>query len=327
LRWGLKGLWADIKLAIFTVIAPEVIITVATADLLVARRLCLDINTEFKDDNVPWTLSHSHFADMGGFIIRATSKTESNSISVSKPSHSNPYHLSALDILNLRRHGYINRLPSINEEDIRDRSKADPVLKAIAIVQILYSILQVTIRAFRGLAISLLELTVLAFAVCAVIIYALCWKKPKSVQSAITLLQYQDTIPPEVLGILDQELDDQSIVREYLFPSRFPSLRRERSRFPGAPFCNTGSKWDTIGPNWVVSVSAVAASTLFGAVHVAGWNFLFPSETEQIAWRVTSLYTAGFGAVTAVAHLVAYHLAYGVETASGLLEWWICGTS
>jgi hypothetical protein len=322
IRWGLKGLWATIKLACFTVVAPEIIITVATTDLLIARKRCLDISTEFEDDNVPWTLSHSHFADMGGFVIRVVAdETEGEATSISKPSHHNPYHLSGLDVLNLRRQGHISRLPSITEEDIHDRSKADPVLKCIAVIQILFSTLQIIVRACHSLVISLFELAVLAFAVCAVIIYALYWSKPKSVQSTITLLEYQRKIPPEVLGVLPKTNHNGSLVREYLFGYN----RNKRSWIRGEPFCNTGAHWEEgSANNWIgglITVSGLGAATLFGAVHVAGWNFSFPTRGEQIAWRTASLYTACFGMALIVGHGLDAVFSIAKDD---ILEWYVC---
>ncbi|KAK0734269.1 hypothetical protein B0T26DRAFT_687899 [Lasiosphaeria miniovina] len=300
LRWGLRGFWTSIKLAFSIVIAPEIIITIATSDFILARLSFRDINAHFKEDNVPWTLSHSHFADMGGFVIRVADETEAGLVPDSKISHHNPYHLSAADILDLRREGHIRRLPSITEEELHDRSKADPALKAIAVTQIFFSMLQVTIRACRQLTISLLELSVLAFAACAIAIYALYWKKPKSVLSSVTILEYKGSIPPDVFNVLQQRKiknQTRSMVR-VLFPPGFSPLRRNTG-FPGEPFCNTGSKWTKVsqGTEWIFRMSGLGAAMIFGGVHVAGWNFVFPTRAEQIAWRTASLYTAAFGVV------------------------------
>ena len=329
IRWGLKRLWATIKLACITVLAPEIIITVATVDLVNARRGCHDSRAEFEDDNVPWTLSHSHFADMGGFVIRVSAKSEGEHTSISEPPYHNPYHLSGLDVLNLRRQGHIPRLPLITEEDIHDRSKADPVLKCIAVIQILFSTLQTIVRAFRGLAVSLLELAVVAFAVCAVLIYALHWKKPKSVQSTITLLKYQGKIPPDILGILDKKNRRGGLVREFLSPYKLPFRHGKMHRIYGEPFNNTGVRWNTVetsgATGWPTMISGWGATTLFGAVHVVGWNFSFPTRGEQIAWRAASLYTACFG----ITFILSAVLGIFASRAVGLVydtgeRWWVC---
>jgi len=329
IRWGLKSLWATIKLACVTVLAPEIIITVATVDLLIARRGCRDTRAEFEDDIVPWTLSHSHFADMGGFVIRVSVKSEGEHTSISELPYHNPYHLSGLDVLNLRRQGHIPRLPLITEEDIHDRSKADPVLKCIAVIQILFSTLQTIVRAFRDLTVSLLELAVVAFAVCAVIIYALYWKKPKSVHSTVTLLEYQGEIPPDILGILDKENDREGLVREFLFPFKVPFRHGKMHRIHGEPFNNTGAGWDTVRTSTAMvpstAISGWGATTLFGAVHVVGWNFSFPTRGEQIAWRAASLYTACFGVMFILGMILTIFASRAVDfVPDSSWMWWIC---
>lgn len=39
-----------------------------------------------------------------------------------------------------------------------------------------------------------------------------------------------------------------------------------------------------------VAASLFVAATLFGAVHVAGWNLGFPTLAEQIIWRCAGIY-------------------------------------
>ena len=40
-----------------------------------------------------------------------------------------------------------------------------------------------------------------------------------------------------------------------------------------------------------VRIMAMIVAMLFGGIHCAGWNFPFPSHTELIIWRVSSLIT------------------------------------
>ncbi|KAH6843249.1 hypothetical protein B0I37DRAFT_384043 [Chaetomium sp. MPI-CAGE-AT-0009] len=299
LRWGLKGFWENIKLAFYTVVAPEILITVATNDLLIAREDCHVINSEFEDDNVPWGLSHSFYANMGGFIIRVTKGSSD------VPFHHNPYHLVTADLLSLRRNGYLTRLPYMPEEELHDRSKADPVIKAIAIAQILWSAVQVIIRACRQLTISLLEIATLAFAICAIIIYILCWKKPKFVQTTTTILEYDDEIPLEVLRLLNTDRG-MSIVEQFLTPSCFRSRQSPKS-IPGCPVGSLTSQWAKSMRMRSIATSAVGlgAAAVFGGVHVAGWNFPFPTTAEKLAWQYASLYTTGFVLVAASGFAVA----------------------
>jgi hypothetical protein len=116
--------------------------------------------------------------------------------------HENPYHLNTLDILLLREQGILLRLPYISPEELQDRSKSDSLVRVIAIIQIAGMILQILARAVRHLVISQLEIAVIAFASCAIVMYVLNWDKPKGIQVPITILQYSGEAPKEVSDLL-----------------------------------------------------------------------------------------------------------------------------
>ena len=47
---------------------------------------------------------------------------------------------------------------------------------------------------------------------------------------------------------------------------------------------------DGLGPyRYVICINAVA----FGAIHCAGWFFVFPSHPEELIWRISSVVIAG----------------------------------
>ena len=55
---------------LLTLVAPEILIGLALSQFVAARH-GQDTMQEFAcEDGVGWTLEHSHFADMGGFVIR-----------------------------------------------------------------------------------------------------------------------------------------------------------------------------------------------------------------------------------------------------------------
>jgi hypothetical protein len=94
----------------------------------------------------------------------------------------------AKDIITLRESGALSKLPCITTEEINDKSKANLFVKAIAVTQILWMIVQIIVRMTRKLAISQLEISVVAFSVCAVIIYFVYWQKSKDVMAPYTLM-------------------------------------------------------------------------------------------------------------------------------------------
>jgi hypothetical protein len=58
------------KWMLLTLVAPEILIGLALSQFVAARH-GRDMMQEFaSEDGVEWTLEHSHFADMGGFVVR-----------------------------------------------------------------------------------------------------------------------------------------------------------------------------------------------------------------------------------------------------------------
>lgn len=97
-------------------------------------------------------------------------------------------HLMGRDIIFLKENSQLPQLPHVNLEEIGDCSKSDSLIQVIAIVQILWNMFRIIVCRVRHLAISQLEIAVIAFASCAVIMYDLYWAKPKGVQTPITIL-------------------------------------------------------------------------------------------------------------------------------------------
>ena len=52
-----------------TVLAPEVILTKALTDYVEAKDIAKAMQVFAKEDDVQWTMTHSFFADMGGFVV------------------------------------------------------------------------------------------------------------------------------------------------------------------------------------------------------------------------------------------------------------------
>jgi hypothetical protein len=69
MKWNLKGSLTKMKWMLVTMLAPELALSLAAANLMNAREQ-RDAVAEFaKEDGVEWTLTHSYFTGMGGFVI------------------------------------------------------------------------------------------------------------------------------------------------------------------------------------------------------------------------------------------------------------------
>jgi hypothetical protein len=87
---------------------------------------------------------------------------------------------TAAGILELAEAGI---LPDIKCDEIKDRSKADALVKSFVCLQLAWFFAQCVARTIKGLPIALLELHVITHIFCAKLMYILWFKKPYDIGS------------------------------------------------------------------------------------------------------------------------------------------------
>lgn len=340
LKDNIERVWGRLKWMLLTLILPEFLVGKALQDFARAREFSRVIQEIARADGVRWTMTHSFYADMGGFVYRLVDSDKQRGSGTLAGTTTSPelvgfHHASAdkddeLDIIaraiqssqprqerdkskqqgkdhvvyicknteslvQMRRYGAIQRLPEIKEKEIWDKSKGDAFVKGIALVQVVWLIVQVISRAAKSLPISQLEIAVLAYSACAVLTYVLLWYKPQNVgtptyakeplrgighrftSQAYTWFLY--TLPLPGSGLVD---DSSTIPNDALYPYR--------------PF---GA---TMGYFSYLCTGLVIGGTIFGALHCLAWGFQFPSQLDTVLWRVS--------AIICTVSLPAYHACF-----------------
>ncbi|KAK0706130.1 hypothetical protein B0T26DRAFT_679854 [Lasiosphaeria miniovina] len=148
----------------------------------------------------------------------------------------------------------------LTEEEIKCQSRSDALTKAFAVVQ-------------STLAITQLELATMAFVFCAMLMYGFWWHKPFGTEHRHTVVRvhrgppvalYYDGACPLDERVPDIDLDD---------------------------FLNLGLLNDAIlegkvlSKNSMPTVGLYLSGTAFAAIHLAAWNWEFPSPLVQSLWR------------------------------------------
>ena len=255
-----------------------------------------------------WSRVHGFFAAMGGFV-------DGNEM------------LSLKDIERLVQNDEIE-YPIVTREEIQDKSKGDAVTKALVVLQTTWFLLQCAARGSQRLALTELELATAAFALLNIIIYALWWDKPLDVQCHIVVRRSARDGTRSQQNQEGSQPTEQSRVtprqgRNYW--ARFLGWLRGawyglRRAFRG---WTLGDVWDgfesviqrffvmmgdggddevtffVVGTGrrdeWdVYSVSGMVLVTMvFGGIHCIAWSFSFPSPTEQLLWRISSIAITG----------------------------------
>lgn len=125
---------------------------------------------------------HGFYGCMGGFCFDfdTTSDVKFTNFGKSCPRLT----LTARGVALLAKCG---RLPDLEAEDIKDKSKADSLGKAVVCVQGVWMIAQVIQRGAAQYPITLLEINCVAHVLCALLIYVLWWHKPQNIKEPTRL--------------------------------------------------------------------------------------------------------------------------------------------
>ena len=227
-----------------------------------------------------WTLRHSFYADMGGFMLH--------------PRDSSPFPIDGLQLIYLLQRGYLN-LPEITEKEISDKSKANVLAKCLVCLQTGWFITQCFGRLAQNLSLTTLELTTISYVWCTWAIYGNWLKKPLDVGNP-TILKIEAS-SAEILRTAGPAARDPYIRNPLDFIGeehrswtldvqphfRFRVDPRER---PMPRILNDGFPWFTNVHDVTLCLFVIL---VYSAIHVCGWNLPYPSRTEKILWRISTL--------------------------------------
>jgi hypothetical protein len=127
-----------------------------------------------------------------------------------------------------------------------------------------------------GLKISQLELMTLAFVVCALVMYGFWWDKPFDAEREI-ILTCRDDVQPRYQEKSSTEretnLDWDKVVKLVFGVVQLDDASDITVSLP--------------------CVALYATGIVFSALHIAAWNWEFPSPTLQTVWRILGVAASG----------------------------------
>ncbi|KAG0695653.1 hypothetical protein DFH29DRAFT_813952, partial [Suillus ampliporus] len=183
--------------------------------------------------------------------------------------------------------GYVD-MPVIMEADIADKSKGDVLSKGIAILQLVWFVIQLVARYVQNLPITLLEIDTLAVAALTCISYGLWWKKPKDI-GCPCIVHWKATGSPTYLSY--KSVDNHP----YLFYLMDTFLGLSSASVIISPYDVCSRRVPTLGGyesphhGQFVVLFGYFSGMVFGGIHCLGWKFLFQRHADQILWRAASV--------------------------------------
>ena len=167
-----------VVLVLSSFFAPEIVVSAAAHEWAEARKQvalfrgmlsltmsvqCLTYHGTVSEKGYQWSMAHSFFAEMGGFVYH--------------DEEGNTGPISSENFLVLCQEKQIAN-PFITVKEIKARSKSDTFGKAFLAFQLLWFTLQVIVRGSHGLAVTLIELDTVSMAALNLLILWLWLEKP-----------------------------------------------------------------------------------------------------------------------------------------------------
>ncbi|TFK70852.1 hypothetical protein BDN72DRAFT_838379 [Pluteus cervinus] len=180
--WIRKPQFGRLKVTVYALLAPEMIIFWAIRQWMGARLIVKQVNEalENTDSGITWTMAHGHFAQMGGFCREGNERV-----------------IFAPELIELIKHGHVNlKGLRLKEKDIYDRSKGDYLSQGFITLQTTWFILECVTRWIKDLPLAELEVITLAYATLNIATFLIWLTKPLNVNRPNYLEIYNS--PPSV---------------------------------------------------------------------------------------------------------------------------------
>ena len=274
--------------------APEYILWNSANDFYQARKTVqyLTAKQTQQQNQQKWTMTHMLFACADGFRIRTLEG------SISK--------CSLQKLQGMISKGAIED-PPILEEELKGRSKADWTVKIIAILQILWFLIQTLIRTIQHYHITALEMLTVAFIICSMFIYGFSFQKPQDVEFPI-FLEVHDTLrdPSQITPsrkviarshhAVTQRVtfDDSDVPLHNISNANSQNSREERQEEEEEEEEGEAKA----RPHWRL---LAILGCVFGAIHCLAWNSQFPTSSERLAWRICAVVITTMPGLMAIA--------------------------
>jgi hypothetical protein len=232
---------------------------------------------------------------MGGFhLFRRPAGEPGQNVNSFIPNE-NDIPLHPLSINALRDGEFEYTMPT--EKEIKDRGKSNWLAKALVLVQTTWFVMQCIARGIRHLPVTELEIVTLAYATMSFGIYLFWWDKPLNVGCPIRVFATTDS----------QGVEEKAPVREtpgvgqrlLVWKWDWHKLQMMLNYITG----NQDTDDDMLAPRvptfWsgnptsnqagAADVITLMVGIIFGAIHCIAWSFEFPSHTELVLWRISSV--------------------------------------
>jgi len=320
---AILDLRTKIKWMAFTVLFPEYLVGRAFGERLGVKSSVRDM----WHINAGWANVHSYMANMGHFVLDTEGdlgsgrdggtsnrdialvtqpfEAEVNALqdNLTKTARINSsrlkYRYWALTTYQLRdaiQEGIVDP-PEVSASHLKKLDKGEAFVKALALIQVSYLIIQLVARKVAHLPSTQLEIATLAFSASSILTYLLSWNRPHGIETVHVMPVKQNAKNRKYVieslakfGPLYLLLDHrpEGTFDENLGPAPIPN---DATHY-GAELNLYWPVFQALGNDFEIATLAFAViigGTLFGGLHCLAWDFSFPTYWEALTWRISSI--------------------------------------
>ena len=249
------------------------------------------------DPELPWTMRHAFFADMGGFVLKAPD------------SPLFPVDAQQMHYLVAKNHV---PFPAVDEKDIRDKNKADGFARFITVWQTAWFAVQCIGRLKQHLPLNFRAFNTSFRSLHDPNVFLLAPQSSGCRSSDSPGNRHPHRGYPHKAGCHAHDLYNLTPL-DFVgpTPSNGRSVRAFRAtvpfwyslermlglcKYPSVRPIETFGNIKRIAPRGLSLVEATIGSTVataYTGLHLVGWNFAFPTYIEQTFWRAASSVLVG----------------------------------
>ncbi|KAF2691052.1 hypothetical protein K458DRAFT_438759 [Lentithecium fluviatile CBS 122367] len=283
------GMWSMLRdrwhMFCLGLLGPEFILLCAVGQYCSARA---SFHAFARTKHEGWTMKHAFFADMGGIHLQFQDVRS--------------FPVNAKQLHFLVASGYIS-YPKITTNDINDKNKADGLARMICTLQIFWFTLSTVSRPIARYAVTTLELTTLAYILCALATLFFWRHKPMDIRTPIMLEcstpigQITDRWGRAATGSYHYTPLDFVSRGEWIGTrlwTYYVNLLRQMGvvhYYPPELPVRSFSSFNFPIPTRPMLFAMLGISFGYTGIFVAGWNLHYPSLTERLLWRICTLGT------------------------------------
>ncbi|KAK5993796.1 hypothetical protein PT974_07233 [Cladobotryum mycophilum] len=238
---------------------------------------------------IPWKSHPNHSKIASGLVPEGAKENEVDKIAALS---GDIWLLGSSQLLIARNRGVIKKLPEIEKEGM---SRSNDLVKLLALLQLIWLIIQLITRKIRRLPFAPLEVNAVAFAASALIIYIIEWRKPQDVPVPV-YVDAVGAVPKEIFS----EILEESSVRYGRRARRYTTATSSLYKVP--VFDGEETTFRNVGLHLASFLVFLGSPLLFGGIHLFAWDVSFPTPVERELWKVSAILTTALPFALFVVH-------------------------